>query len=162
MRRHGPRRADRHPGPRRARHLDDGPVIVTYGDCVGDVDVTALLAFHRGHGRLATVTAVHPPGPLRRARPRRRRRRASFLEKPQTSAGTINGGFMVFEREAIERYIPVDDDVMLEREPMSGLAGDGELWPTSTTASGCPWTRPASATSWRACGTPSARRGGSW
>jgi len=50
-----------------------------------------------------------------------------FDEKPQTSGGSINGGFMVFEREAIDRFIPADVDVMLEREPMSGLAAAGEL-----------------------------------
>lgn len=104
----------------------DGPVMVTYGDSVGDVDVEALLAFHRDQGRLATVTAVRPPGrfgELVLDGPRVRR----FEEKPQTSGGSINGGFMVFEREAIERFIPVDADVMLEREPMSGLAAAGEL-----------------------------------
>lgn len=104
----------------------DGPVMVTYGDSVGDVDVRALLEFHRSHGKLATVTAVRPPGrfgelvldgPLV----------TRFEEKPQTSAGAINGGFMVFEREAVERFIPADDDVMLEREPMSALAAAGEL-----------------------------------
>ncbi|HEU5152432.1 MAG TPA: sugar phosphate nucleotidyltransferase [Iamia sp.] len=104
----------------------DGPVMVTYGDSVGDVDIAALLAFHRAHGKLATVTAVRPPGRFGelvldgRAVQR-------FDEKPQTSEGSINGGFMVFEREAIERFIPTDADVMLEREPMSGLARAGEL-----------------------------------
>ena len=103
-----------------------GPVMVTYGDSVGDVDVTALLEFHRSHGKLATVTAVHPPGRfgelvLEGDLVRR------FEEKPQTSEGAINGGFMVFEREALERFIPVDTDVMLEREPMSDLAAAGQL-----------------------------------
>lgn len=103
----------------------DGPVMVTYGDGVGDIDVDALLRFHRSHGRLATVTVVHPPGRfgelvvdgdavLR------------FDEKPQTSVGAINGGYMVFERQAIRDFFP-EDDVMLEREPMSGLAAAGQL-----------------------------------
>jgi glucose-1-phosphate cytidylyltransferase len=104
----------------------DGPVMVTYGDSVGDVDVDALLAHHRAHGKLATVTAVRPPGRfgelvLDGELVRR------FEEKPQTSEGAINGGFMVFERAAIERFIPVDHDVMLEREPMTALAAAGEL-----------------------------------
>jgi glucose-1-phosphate cytidylyltransferase len=104
----------------------DGPVMVTYGDSVGNVDVAALLAFHRAHGKLATVTAVHPPGRFGELvidgdRVQR------FEEKPQTSQGAINGGFMVLEREAIDRFIPADDDVMLEREPMSDLAAAGEL-----------------------------------
>ena len=50
-----------------------------------------------------------------------------FAEKPQTSIGAINGGFMVFEREAIDRYFPSDFDCMLETEPLNGLASDGEL-----------------------------------
>lgn len=104
----------------------DGPVMVTYGDSVGDIDVSALLDYHRSHGKLATVTAVHPPGRfgelvLDDGRVDR------FEEKPQTSAGAINGGYMVFEREAIDRFVPADADVMLEREPMSGLAAAGEM-----------------------------------
>jgi glucose-1-phosphate cytidylyltransferase len=72
------------------------------------------------------VTAVRPPGRfgelvLDGTLVRR------FDEKPQTSGGAINGGFMVFEREAIERFIPKDDDVMLEREPMGALAAAGQL-----------------------------------
>lgn len=102
-------------------------LMVSYGDCVGDIDISALLEHHRESGRLATVTAVQPPsrfgelqidgdGAVRR-----------FEEKPQTSSGAISGGFMVFEREAIERYFPTDGDYMLEREPLSALAADGQL-----------------------------------
>jgi glucose-1-phosphate cytidylyltransferase len=109
-----------------AARLPDGPVCVTYGDCVGDVDITGLLAFHRSHGRLATVTAVRPPGRFGELVIDDGAVR-EFAEKPQTSAGSINGGFMVFEREALLRFIPEDDDVMLEREPMSALAEAGEL-----------------------------------
>lgn len=111
---------------RAAALLEDGPVFVSYGDCVGDIDVTALLAFHRGHGRSATVTAVRPPGRFGEL-VLDGDQVTQFAEKPQTSAGSINGGFMVFEREALLRYIPEDQDVMLEREPMSALAADGQL-----------------------------------
>jgi len=109
-----------------ALRLDDGPILVSYGDCVSDVDVTALLAFHRGHGRLATITAVRPPGRFGELS-LDGDRVVDFSEKPATSAGSINGGYMVFEREALLRYIPADEDVTLEREPMSALANDGEL-----------------------------------
>jgi glucose-1-phosphate cytidylyltransferase len=112
---------------RASRHLDDGPVMVTYGDGVGNVDVTALLAFHRSHGRLATVTAVRPPGRFGELRIDEGGRVLAFEEKPQTSSDAINGGFMVFEKEAIDRYIAPDDDVMLEREPLGKLAADGQL-----------------------------------
>jgi len=101
--------------------------MVTYGDCVGAIDIGKLLAFHKTHGRLATVTAVRPPGRFGELVLDGDGLIAEFAEKPQTSTGSINGGFMVFEKEAIDRYIPADADVMLEREPMSALATDGEL-----------------------------------
>lgn len=106
--------------------LGDSPVMVTYGDGVADVDVSELLAFHRAHGRLATVTAVRPPGRFGEL-VFDGERVTAFEEKPQTSGGAINGGFLVLEREAIDRFIPADADVMLEREPMVGLAKAGEL-----------------------------------
>jgi glucose-1-phosphate cytidylyltransferase len=112
---------------RAARHLGDGPVMVTYGDGVGDVDNPALHEHHRRAGRLATVTAVRPPGRFGELSVTPDGLVGSFDEKPQTSTGAINGGFMVLEREAIERYIPADDDVMLEREPLAKLAADGQL-----------------------------------
>jgi glucose-1-phosphate cytidylyltransferase len=112
---------------RAARHLGEGPVMVTYGDGVGDVDVDALLRFHRDSGRLATVTAVRPPGRFGELALTPSGAVGSFDEKPQTSTGAIIGGFMVLEREAIERYIPADADVMLEREPLAKLAADGQL-----------------------------------
>lgn len=112
---------------RAAAGLTADTVMVSYGDCVGDIDISALLDHHRAAGRLATVTAVSPPsrfgellidaaGCVRR-----------FEEKPQTSTGAINGGFMVFEREALDRYFPDDGDYMLERQPLSALAAAGQL-----------------------------------
>jgi glucose-1-phosphate cytidylyltransferase len=98
--------------------------MVTYGDGVSDVDVTALLAFHRAHGKLATVTAVRPParfgglaidGDLVR----------EFSEKPQSGEGWINGGFFVFEPAMLE-YLD-SDETSLEREPLERLARDGQL-----------------------------------
>jgi glucose-1-phosphate cytidylyltransferase len=96
----------------------------TYGDGLGDVDITALLAFHRAHGKLATVTAVRPParfGDLALDGDSVR----TFAEKPQTTQGWINGGFFVFE-PALFDYIH-GDDTSLEREPLERLAADGEL-----------------------------------
>jgi glucose-1-phosphate cytidylyltransferase len=112
---------------RAAAHVPDGPVMVTYGDGVGNVDINALLAYHRANGRLATITAVQPPSRFGELIIDDAGLVKEFAEKPQTSAGAISGGFMVFEREAIDRYIPSDADVMLEREPLSSLAADGEL-----------------------------------
>ena len=70
---------------------------------------------------------MHPPGRFGELQTDDDGLVRSFEEKPQTSAGAISGGFMVFERAAIDRYVPADANVMLEREPMSKLAADGEL-----------------------------------
>ena len=98
--------------------------MATYGDGVGNVDITRLVAFHQAHGKLATVTAVRPParfGGIELDGDRV----VLFSEKPQTSAGWINGGFFVFEPDVLE-YLP-GDDTSLEREPLERLAADGEL-----------------------------------
>jgi len=124
-----------------AAHLGSGPVMVTYGDGVGSIDVDALLAFHRAKGKLATVTAVQPPSRFGELVVDRDGLAREFAEKPQTSAGTINGGFMVFEREAIERYFPSDFDCMLEKEPLTAWPRTASSPPTSTGDSGSASTR---------------------
>jgi glucose-1-phosphate cytidylyltransferase len=112
---------------RSTRHLPDGPIMVTYSDGLGPIDLDALLAFHRDHGRLATVTTVHPQSRFGELVIGADGTVSEFAEKPAATALPINGGFMVFEKEAIDRYIPADTDVMLEREPMEALARDGQL-----------------------------------
>ncbi len=105
--------------------LEDGTFMVTYGDGLSDVDVAALVAFHQSHGRLATVTAVHPParfGAMELAGENVVR----FSEKSQTEVGWINGGFFVFE-PGVFAYLGNGDDVSLEREPLERLAAAGEL-----------------------------------
>jgi glucose-1-phosphate cytidylyltransferase len=101
-----------------------GTFMLTYGDGVSDVDVTALLAFHKSHGKLATVTAVRPPvrfGELSIED----ETVVSFQEKPQAGEGWINGGFFVFEPGVLD-FIE-DDSIMLERAPLEQLAQQGEL-----------------------------------
>jgi glucose-1-phosphate cytidylyltransferase len=103
---------------------DDGTFMMTYGDGVADVDLKKLLAFHRSHGRLATVTAVRPParfGGLSLEGDRV----ASFDEKPQTGEGWINGGFFVLERSVLD-LIPTDQ-TLWELQPLETLASRGEL-----------------------------------
>jgi glucose-1-phosphate cytidylyltransferase len=97
--------------------------MVTYGDGLGAVDLEALVAFHRSHGKLATVTAVHPPARFG-ALVLDDHRVVEFTEKPQTREGWINGGFFVFE-PGIFAYL--DDDSPLERGPLERLAEAGEL-----------------------------------
>lgn len=98
--------------------------IATYGDGLADVDLQQLIAFHRAHGKLATVTAVRPPsrfGSLEFDG----NRVARFLEKPQTGEGWINGGFFVLEPQVLDL---VDDDACIwERGPLERLAAMGEL-----------------------------------
>jgi glucose-1-phosphate cytidylyltransferase len=116
---------------RRVRpYLGREPFCLTYGDGLGSVDIGELLKFHRAHGKLATVTGVRPPGRFGELE-LEGERVAAFAEKPQVTEGFINGGFFVFEREFVDRYLDDRDDLVLEREPLQRLAADGELmvWP---------------------------------
>lgn len=109
---------------RLAPHLGDGTFMMTWGDGVSDIDLDRLLAFHRSHGKLATITAVRPParyghlvivdGKVE-----------SFTEKPQLGEGWINGAFFVLEPKVLD-YIS-GDDVMWEGEPLEHLARDSQL-----------------------------------
>jgi glucose-1-phosphate cytidylyltransferase len=108
-----------------ARWLDPGGTfMLTYGDGVADVDLRALLAFHRSHGRLATVTAVRPPGRFGSLEMEGDRVRA-FAEKPQAGEGWINGGFFVLEPGALETI--AGDETLWELEPLETLAARGDL-----------------------------------
>lgn len=105
-------------------YLKDGTFMVTYGDGVCDVDLQRLLAFHRSHGKIATVTAVRPParfgglvfeGDMV----------SEFTEKPQIGEGWINGGFLVFEPQIFD-YIEGDRS-SLEADALERLAEDRQL-----------------------------------
>jgi glucose-1-phosphate cytidylyltransferase len=107
------------------QHLQPhGTFMLTYGDGVSDVDVEKLLAFHRSHGKLATVTAVRPSarfGGMHIGEGKV----LDFKEKPQSGEGWINGGFFVFESD-IFNYL-TDDATVLERSPLESLAKEGQL-----------------------------------
>jgi glucose-1-phosphate cytidylyltransferase len=96
----------------------------TYGDGLADVDVTASLSLHRESGRLATVTAVQPPGRFG-ALEVEGDRVLGFREKPRGDGGWINGGFFVLSPRVVA-YLE-DDRSVWENEPLAGLARDGEL-----------------------------------
>ena len=96
----------------------------TYGDGVGDVDITASRDFHRSHGKEATLTATYPPGRFG-ALQIEDGRVAEFLEKPQGDGGMINGGFFVLSPRVLDRI--AGDDTLWEQEPLRGLAQDGQL-----------------------------------
>jgi glucose-1-phosphate cytidylyltransferase len=96
----------------------------TYGDGVADVDITAAIAFHRRHGKLATITAVQPPGRYG-ALDLAGQRVEGFAEKPRGDGGVINGGFFVLSPRCLDRIS--GDRTSWEAEPLTGLARDGEL-----------------------------------
>lgn len=105
---------------------DDDIFAVTYGDGVTDLDFNKVVEFHRSHGRMATVTAVHPPARFGELTMEKDGRVGEFNEKPQASGGWISGGFFVFSRGFINT-LPDDPSLMLEREPLQRLASEGEL-----------------------------------
>ena len=109
---------------RLAPYLQDGTFMLTWGDGVSTVDLDELLAFHRSHGKLATLTAVRPParfGHLELDDDRI----TEFSEKPQTGEGWINGAFFVLEPGVFD-YIE-GDSTRFEREPLERLAADNQL-----------------------------------
>lgn len=108
---------------RLAERLAGEPFCATYADGVADVDLEALLGFHRSHGALATVTVVRPALQWGVAKLDRDGRVEGFVEKPR-SEHWINGGFFCFEPGALD-YL--DEESVLEREPMERLAADGQL-----------------------------------
>ena len=102
----------------------DGDFCMTYGDGVGSVDLTALLQFHQSHGKLATMTAVQPPGRFG-ALQLNGNQIQSFVEKPQGDGGWINGGFFVLNPKVLEEIS--SDATLWEQEPLQNLAKQGEL-----------------------------------
>ena len=98
--------------------------MLTWGDGVADIDIDDLVAFHRSHGRLATLTAVRPPARFGHLE-LDENVVTEFSEKPQTGEGWINGAFFVLEPEVFE-YIE-GDSTSFEREPLEQLAKDGQL-----------------------------------
>jgi glucose-1-phosphate cytidylyltransferase len=108
-----------------ARYVrDDDAFCFTYGDGVADVNLSAEMAFHRAHGKMATVTAVQPPGRYG-ALQLEGERVAGFTEKPRGDGGLINGGFFVLSPRCLDRI--GDDTTSWEHEPLASLARDGEL-----------------------------------
>lgn len=106
-------------------YLDDGINLLTYGDGVVDINIKDLVRFHQSHDGLVTITGVYPParfgelieeaGVVK-----------SFEEKPQTSKGLINGGFMVFERELLD-YLTTEQDCDFETGPLEQLSEQGRV-----------------------------------
>jgi len=104
--------------------IGDEPFLLTYGDGVADIDIDALVRFHRSHGKMATVSAVHP-GARFGELDIQNHVVTSFKEKPQTSQGWINGGYFVLEPAFFD--LIKGDDTILEKEPLEKVAQMGEL-----------------------------------
>ena len=105
-------------------YLGDEDFCFTYGDGVADMDITALIDFHREQGALATITAVQPPGRFGAVEINGTHVR-SFQEKPRGDGAWLNGGFFVLSPE-VGRYLDGDATVW-EQEPLRGLASEGQL-----------------------------------
>ena len=97
---------------------------LTYGDGLGDVDITASIAYHQSHGKEATLTAVYPPGRFGAIDLQNNQVR-SFREKPKGDGAFVNGGFFVLSPKVLKRLI--DDNTIWEQRPLIELAADGQL-----------------------------------
>ena len=106
------------------QYLDSEDFCFTYGDGVGDVDISKLMKFHKSHKKLATLTATQPPGRFG-ALKLNQDIVSGFQEKPQGDGGWINGGFFVLSPKVID-YIE-GDATLWERDPMERLAIEGQL-----------------------------------
>jgi glucose-1-phosphate cytidylyltransferase len=104
---------------------DDEAFCLTYGDGVSDVDIAGTIAFHKSHGKLATVTATQPPGRFGALQISDENTVSGFQEKPMGDGGYINGGYFVLSPK-VGDYIKGDSTVW-EREPMENLAREGQL-----------------------------------
>lgn len=104
--------------------VSDGAFCLTYGDGVADIDVKALIDFHRSHGKLVTLTSILPPGRFGVLQ-MDGEQVVGFAEKADSRSNPINGGFFVIEPKALD-YI-AGDETIWEREPMERLAAEGEL-----------------------------------
>ncbi len=108
------------------QYVDADTFMLTYGDGIGQVDIEALLAFHRSHDKLATVTGVHPASRYGELQVDDEGGVIEFAEKPTTAQDFVSGGFFVFQRECFG-YLDDAPDLLLERAPLQGLARDGQL-----------------------------------
>jgi glucose-1-phosphate cytidylyltransferase len=110
---------------RAAKFVDNEPFLLTYGDGVSDVDISKLVAFHKSHGMLATMTAIQPEGRFGALDISKNNEINSFIEKPKGDNAWINGGFFVCQPEVLD-YIN-GDETIFEKEPLEKLAKEGQL-----------------------------------
>ena len=109
---------------RMQKYIGNETFMLTYGDGVANIDIDALVNFHRSHGKMVTVSAVHPAARFGEL-DIEDNRVVSFKEKPQTTQGWINGGYFVMEPEFFD--LLDEDQTILEHEPLERVATMGEL-----------------------------------
>jgi glucose-1-phosphate cytidylyltransferase len=100
--------------------------MLTYGDGVGNIPIDDLIAFHKSHGKILTVTAVRPPGRFGELELDDNAFITGFNEKPQATGGRISGGYFVVRREIFD-YLDDREDLVLEQEPFKRLVADGQM-----------------------------------
>ena len=113
---------------RKVRHYigDNEDFMLTYGDGLGNVDLGEVLAFHKKHGRILTVTGVRPPGRFGELMNSPEGLVTEFNEKPQATGGRISGGFFVCRKEIFD-YLDNREDLVFELEPMRKLVKDAQM-----------------------------------
>lgn len=107
------------------KYLDKGVNMMTYGDGVADIDIDKLLKFHKAHGKILTITGVHPPARFGEII-EKDSKLISFEEKPQSSVGLISGGFFVFDKRLLN-YLTEDEDCDLEYGVFEQLAKEKQI-----------------------------------
>ena len=108
-------------------YVGDEPFMLTYGDGVGDVNIIDLIAYHKSHGKAITMTSVQPESRYGSLVVNDEQQVLSFQEKPKGDGAWINAGFFVCQLEVFN-YIPDGKQIIFEREPLEGLARDGQLY----------------------------------
>mgnify|MGYP006113263441 CR=1 FL=1 len=106
-------------------YLDSNINMITYGDGVCDININELVRYHKSHGKMITISGVHPPARFGELI-EKESQIVSFEEKPQTSVGLINGGFMVFNKNLLD-YLTMDENCDFESGVLETLAKEGEV-----------------------------------
>lgn len=106
-------------------YIDGNTFMLTYGDGLSNVNINDLLEYHKSHGKIGTMTGVHPPSRFGEL-VLKENRVELFSEKPQTMKGLVNGGFFVFNKSFFD-YLDNDEGCILEKKPLEELSVQGEL-----------------------------------
>ena len=107
--------------------IGDSPFMFTYGDGVSNIDISALVDFHKSHGKAITMSSVQPDGRFGALSVTKENQVTQFLEKPKGDGGWINAGFFVCE-PIVLKYITNGDSSIFEQEPLQNLASDNQLY----------------------------------